>query len=97
MDQKFRAAAGQFIQYAGGQDHFRKFLPSVCYNIIISIFFSAADIQYQMFPSYGFYHFFQVFRVKSAIFKHETGDNHVGRSCIQVLFGVGIPDSSADL
>ena len=42
MDQKLRAASGEFVQNRRGQTHVRKFLPAVSDDIVGVVFFPAA-------------------------------------------------------
>ena len=97
MNQKFITVGRKFFNRLFRYGYLCKFLPAVCHDIILSVFFPTAQIQNQMFPSYCTLQFFQILPVDHSILKYIRSNDHMTGTGIQKALCIVLPDPAADL
>ena len=97
MNEEFIAMASEFFHHFEGYRYVGKFLPAVCDDEVLVVFFAAAEIKYEMFSACCLFHPGEVFPGKSAVLKNIGGDDHMACSGVQIVLRVFRADTASDL
>ena len=97
MDKEFITVASEFFHYFESYRYIGEFLPAVCDNEILVIFFAAAEIKYEMFFSCCLLHLCKIFPGKFSIFKHIGSNNDMACAGIQIILCIFRADTATDL